>query len=401
MDDGSRSPIKRSKGKVPDIEKALANWARNYTRQGFILTDAMIKEKANFFATTCTQDGKQKILTPSWLEKFKQKNNLSGSKSRKNSTDTVASDGGESISRLQSPTDSHIKSTGVSPISPTGLMPSPLSPGQSYGKLKKEPSDSFFDFSMDQSKHSHSQSTTSLDTIPSLSAGLASPTSPLISGSPLTPILRSSRLPSISSAVSRPRSQTFPLLSSDAEGNGTGSSKVSKSGSRSVSVVTSPLDLEQQRQNNEDNIFLRDDHHSTTIKRNPSTPDLKSPTSMQPPPVPVSRSAVGSPVSSSSPIGSSSPPTQDEARRALELVMSYIQSQPAGLGLQASDYIMMGNLMEKLELVHGQSGTSMILSKLHRIDEDGDADIDVDVVDVDVSVDAPHVPEEMSIQSMT
>lgn len=61
----------------------------------------------------------------------------------------------------------------------------------------------------------------------------------------------------------------------------------------------------------------------------------------------------------------------------------------------------MGKLMEKLELVHGQSGTSMILGKLHRIDEDGDADIDVDVVDVDVSVDAPHIPEEMSIQSMT
>ena len=52
MDDGNRSPIKRSKGRVPDIEKALSNWARNYQRAGHPLTDAMIREKAHFFATT-------------------------------------------------------------------------------------------------------------------------------------------------------------------------------------------------------------------------------------------------------------------------------------------------------------------------------------------------------------
>ena len=45
-DDGSRSPIKRSKGKFPDIERALSVWAKNTRKQGIALTDAMIREKA-------------------------------------------------------------------------------------------------------------------------------------------------------------------------------------------------------------------------------------------------------------------------------------------------------------------------------------------------------------------
>ena len=51
-DDGSRSPIKRSKGKFPDIERALSVWAKNTRKQGITLTDVMIREKARFFATS-------------------------------------------------------------------------------------------------------------------------------------------------------------------------------------------------------------------------------------------------------------------------------------------------------------------------------------------------------------
>ena len=32
QDDGSRSPIKRAKGRSPDIERALAVWAKNQVR---------------------------------------------------------------------------------------------------------------------------------------------------------------------------------------------------------------------------------------------------------------------------------------------------------------------------------------------------------------------------------
>ncbi|CRG92888.1 hypothetical protein PISL3812_09963 [Talaromyces islandicus] len=68
--DGTRSPIKKNKGKVPDLEKAIVNWARNYQRQKILLTDAMIEEKARRFAEICGE-----VLTPDRLQHFKQKIN--------------------------------------------------------------------------------------------------------------------------------------------------------------------------------------------------------------------------------------------------------------------------------------------------------------------------------------
>lgn len=346
MDDGSRSPIKKSKGKVPDIEKALVNWARNYQRQGHTLTDAMIKEKAHFFATTCGgSDGKQKVLTASWLEKFKRKNNLTVSKSRKGSVDTVVSD--EEIV---------VNPTGVvSPISPVALAPSPLSPTRqsSQETVKKE---SIEGADMDY-KHSHSQSTTSLDTAPSLSASVTSPTSPLVSESPYTPSGRS-RLPSFSSATSRRRSQTFPLALDSVDGsdqsNGTHQS------SQSVAVFESPLEEDPRER------FAIGDDKVNVVRHNKSTPDIK--TTMQPPPLPKS--------STVSPVSSPTSPTQDEARRALELVMNFFQNQPTTMGLQAQDYITMGKLMEKLELAQNQAAQNQagsVTGRLSRIDEHQDS----------------------------
>ncbi len=67
----SLSPIKKAKGKVPDVEKALVNWARNCQHQGIPLTDAMIEEKACLFVAISG-----KVLTPHRLQHFKQKLNL-------------------------------------------------------------------------------------------------------------------------------------------------------------------------------------------------------------------------------------------------------------------------------------------------------------------------------------
>lgn len=64
---GSRSLIKKKKGKVPDLEKALVNWARNCRHWEIILTDTMIEEKARHFAGLCGE-----VLTPHRLQHFKQ-----------------------------------------------------------------------------------------------------------------------------------------------------------------------------------------------------------------------------------------------------------------------------------------------------------------------------------------
>src|SRR5437764_6291750 len=94
-DDGSRSPVKRSKGKFPDIERALSVWAKNSQKHGIHVTDSMIKEKARFFATTVgNSESHLKANSTSWLEKFKQKNNLAGAKGSKKHTEVNDSDGG-------------------------------------------------------------------------------------------------------------------------------------------------------------------------------------------------------------------------------------------------------------------------------------------------------------------
>jgi hypothetical protein len=96
------------------------------------------------------------------------------------------------------------------------------------------------------------------------------------------------------------------------------------------------------------------------IKRNRSNPEIKT-ESMQPPPT-VSKS------STVSPINAPGSPTQDEARRALELVMNYFQHQPAGLAAQ--EYVTIGKLMERLELAKSHQGPRLV--GLTRIDEHDD-----------------------------
>jgi hypothetical protein len=120
-----------------------------------------------------------------------------------------------------------------------------------------------------------------------------------------------------------------------------------------VSVFDSPIEEET-------GVPLQGPDERPLIKRNRSNPEIKT-TSMQPPPLPKSNTV--------SPVSTPGSPTQDEARRALELVMSYFQNQPTGLGPQ--EYISIGKLMEKLELAQNQA--SGLPGGLHRIDEHADS----------------------------
>lgn len=320
------------------------------------MNDAIIREKAIFFANTVGDpNGRQKIFTSSWLEKFKQKNGLLGAKSRKASVDTMNdSDGvanGTSANPSTAPTPNE-----VSPISSNGLPNiSPLSPTQNHDGLDKDNPDSFVDFS-NTYRHTHSQSATSLDTTPSLSTSVASPVSSFFSNeSPFTPTSQSN----LGNNSSRPRSQTFPMVGIDPGLVSNGSSdqldtKGALQHSMSMSVLESPL--EEGQATTDGRINARE---NMTIKRNHSNPEIKT-SSMQPPPLPKSNTV--------SPISASTSPTQDEARRALELVVNYFHNQPSGLVPQ--DYVMIGKLVEKLELNQSPGGT--LPGGLHRIDEHSD-----------------------------
>ncbi|KKK26438.1 hypothetical protein ARAM_004164 [Aspergillus rambellii] len=353
-DDGSRSPIKRAKGRVPDIEKALSNWVRNYQRHGHPLTDEMIREKALFFASTCgSPDGKEKVLSNSWLEKFKQKNGLLGSKSRKGSFSAKSdseSPTGLTInpalaSALHSPTI-------LSPTSPTGFItPSPLSPAQSQENIRASIIHALPDLSIDY-QNTHSRSTTSLDTALSMSAGVTSP----LTESPFTPTSQS-RNSSTDGNSSRPRSQTFPLASADPSLISTDEPSDQMSVKDSIRAFSMGMDGEEHDLKGGLNI----DTSAGTIKRNRSNPEIRAKTVYPPS---FSKSTTVSPISSP---GS---PTQDEARKALELVMSYFEQQPSGL--VAQDYVTIGKLMERLELAKAQQPNTLP-GGLTRIDEHDDA----------------------------
>ncbi|CAG8172303.1 unnamed protein product [Penicillium nalgiovense] len=312
----------------------------------------MIKEKALFFASTCgCPEGKEKVCTAAWLEKFKHKNNLLGAKVRRGSTEIRS--GSNSPTQLNTDLGSALQSpTGPSPTSPIDGFGSPLSPTSQEG-IKRDVAE--LPNLTGGYQHGYSKSTTSLDTS---SAGMISPTSTLVSDSPFTPTSQS-RLPAANSN-NRPRSQTFPsvpidptLLSAD-ETTGPHPQKRELQESLSVSTLQSPLEM------NDPKPAMCPDHQTNVIKRNRSNPEIT--TKSMPPP---SKSTTISPISSP---GS---PTQDEARRALELVINYFDHQPAGLAAQ--EYMTIGKLMERLELAKSQAG--FLLSGLPRIDEHEDVPI--------------------------
>src|SRR6266536_205413 len=155
-EDRRLSPVKRAKGKFPDIERALSNWARNQHTKGIPLTDAAIKEKARFFATTVgNNESHLKTNSTSWLEKFKQKNGLGGSKLTRRASETNISDSGSLNPDSNSPSASQTPN-GISPTSPSVLpSPSPLSGTKSDDDLKPGSLNSYFDFGNASSGYKH------------------------------------------------------------------------------------------------------------------------------------------------------------------------------------------------------------------------------------------------------
>lgn len=325
----------------------------------------MIKEKALFFANNCgCTEGKEKVLTASWLEKFKQKNNLLGAKIRKGSTGgrSGVRSGSNSPSRIN--TVSAEESTdhsprGPSPSSSNNELGSPLSPTQGQEGIKGE-AEGIPELAGGY-QHGHTKSPTSLDT--TSSTGMTSPTSTLVSDSPFTPTSQS-RLPLSGNKTSRSRSQTFPSVPIDpslltaSEPMDTGCAETECQQSSSVGLK-SPLEMDDD----ESRTDVKGINETKMVKRNRSNPEMKT-NSMQPPSS-IHKSSAVSPTSEGSTPGS---PTQDEARRALELVMNYFQHQPSGLAAQ--EYITMGKLMERLELA--KSHQSALLGSLPPIVEQDD-----------------------------
>jgi hypothetical protein len=329
-ENGDQSPIKRTKGKSPDIERVLSNWARNQLRLGLPLDDDLIRDKASFFAHTVeSSECPANFNSGAWLEKFKQKNYLNGigAKARKN------------ISELKSGSRTP---NGISPNSPDALHHS-RSP-----KLEKvEPPDGYVDYRHIQSKSATSLASCYSETTVSTSFSLdiQSPVSPFFSPDSscgLSPLIPSqhSRLPSLASAASRPRRQTFPAIGAGAFVTDPPVSEPPpiKNSHSFMAIPALKYSLEEME---ESPLGLDSAVNHSTQQSHQTTPILSpSPLSMGPPP-------------HLAPSGHSSPkpPSQDEARRAIKTLIAFFANQPSN-AVDPHECILMGRLMEKLKL-HG------------------------------------------------
>lgn len=363
-DDGCRSPIKRAKGRVPDIEKALSNWARNYQSLGKPLTDQLIKEKALFFAHTsgCPEEGKAKVCTPAWLEKFKQKNNL-GSKLRRPGSrgDITAS------TRIDTNFGSIPRSDGLS-LSPAssfeGLGPA-MSPRSQDGG-KQDMSEELVGLGTDQFGY-FNNNTTSLNGSP---VAVVSPTSTLVeSERPYTPIDPSLILNNQAMNQHNNKGEhtyTAQLASPlDLQYRPKFSKAVSPTFSSPQTKSFQPRSPPaSQTRNFPPRSPMTGSAHSRplqprSLRHSTSTPNL----------VTSGASAPTQDVSNSSSLSqnpaSSTPPTLAEACSALDLLVNYFDHQPAGLG--SHGHYLLGRLKEKLGPIEEQS--EMTSSSLSRIPE--------------------------------
>jgi hypothetical protein len=368
-EDRSLSPVKRAKGKFPDIDRALANWVRNSQKQGIPLTDAAIKEKARFFAATVgNSESHSKANSTSWLEKFKQKNGIGGAKLMRRASETNISSSSSLNPDSAGPSASHTPN-GISPTSPELL--SPLSGGSKSDENAKEQLDSYLEFGQGY-RHSNSQSTTSLssgftDTAPSsFSGGATSPTTPFTFSPDTTcaPFIPSqhSRLPPPSNIFQRPRSQTFPMLGIDpsyispTQASEPLTPKYSQPGTAPQSALESP---------GHDEASLR--YGIDGAVSSPQLHHRSSNGSMAPPLSSTTPNLSSSGFSSPRPGSTPSSPTQDDARRALDTLLSFFHAAPQGL-LDQNEYMTVLKLTEKLKL-QGNQNSERLPGGLHRIPE--------------------------------
>ncbi|KAI1601546.1 hypothetical protein PtrCC142_005957 [Pyrenophora tritici-repentis] len=270
----------------------------------------------------------------------------------------------ESEGTSNPPSNAHTPGA-ISPTSPGGVSPGTVTmkTKKSEENLKTESPDTYE--YMNRRRPFHSQSSTSLssvftDTAPSsFSAGATSPTS--LSSPFFTPDSACGPSPFMgrqsangqpgSGNFQRPRSQTFPMLvgveqymsppgSSDAL-----TPKYVSSGTLDSPMADMPGSL-------------------PAIDEGMSLSPTQAPNSMQPPPIPSAAGHMDDKDSSadSSPIT----PSQEEAARALELVMNFFQSKSAGLDIEPQEYVTIGKLMEKLRI---KRSSESLPSDMRRVSE--------------------------------
>lgn len=372
QEDRSASPVKKNKGKSsPDIERALANWVRGQQKKGVIVNDYEMEEKAKVFCTG--SDIPLKTITAAWIDKFKQKHGMGFGRLIRRASETAIPDGTR-LDRLdtESPTVSNSQTpNGISPASPAAQgspLVSSMVPGS---KLEDKDNPSGFNVSFESTdyKHPHSQSTTSLN------SAITDPPSSTFSGSAFSPASTSQftfspdpntgmfgDVVSGNGSFHRPRSQTVPSIQPLEYINPSRTTepltpKYSASGTGPSSAIESPVhEIPNPSFGLDAAISPRTLHHASSSGSLAGRSNHSGT-------VPVT--VASTPAS----------PTQDDARRAADTLLSFMQHHQLTGWYEPNDYMVVLRLGERLG-VGGPKASSATqgLGVLSRIPE-GDAEM--------------------------
>lgn len=372
QEDRGSSPVKKVKGKNVDFERTLFNWLKNQQKKGLVISDEDMETKARTFfaATTGSSENPSKIITASWLEKFKKRHSIGPGALIRRASEPAIPD--STRLAIESPSSSacegpnaaaSVNGTKVaSPASPAErTSPLPLSASRKHSEESDTPP-TFADFDKACS-HPHSQSTTSL------SSAMTDPPSSNFSVGTFSPVSQFTFSPNTDSGIfdqttsssagpnsQRPPGQTLGKLDLEFTQTQCSESQTPRFG---LSATAPSSAMESPAQELSAVGFGLDAAVSPrSLQRSRSNGSLRSTGT------PLLQSTGASPIM----------PTSEDARRAADTLMSYIQA--AGMGNQDELQTIM-RLTEKLGL-HQQSqgirGTSTPLGGLSRIPE-GDTEV--------------------------
>lgn len=396
-----------AKSKNPDFDRTLSNFVRKQQQSGHEVKDEDIMDQAKLFARASgsgsQQDGLLNSLTSSWLQKFKQKHGLGGgggrlirraseanipdsarmstvrrpSVKKSKRKNAAAGPPKQAVLAPKEPTPPIMSTTGlgigiISPTSPTGQM-SPLSETKSEEEAEDAHTSDPFDLDFNyRSAASQSANDLSTDNMASSFSGALSPAGTLaFSPDPNTFNVEQTIDPRNGAVSSsdfqhlhrEKRSNTFPSLNIDAATTATRTntdSPVSSMSQQHPGLTT----LESPDQDlSGSNPFTLDTTLGSPpkLRRSGSNSSIAAARSATATPAPnsavtTSSMAASASLESLSSIMSSPPvsPSQEDARRAANTLLSYMQSVNThggqGQQFEHGEYMALVQLTKKLQV---------------------------------------------------
>jgi hypothetical protein len=360
--------VKRSgKSKNPDFDRTLSNYVRRQQQQGFSVKDEEILEQAHLFARASgNQESILGSLTSSWLQKFKQKHGVGTSRLMRRASETNIPDNTRSsrhaVLKIGTTSDD------LSPESPNRPL-SPLSGSRSDEEVLREDAINF-DYAY---RPQHSQSTTSLasevreNAGSTYSAGTISPTGTFnFSPDPNTgcfqPMAMRAEMPS--NFHREKRSNTFPSIDVHYVNQQAAAIEPMTPQAPTPAVPSTALDS-PAHESQPGPFAINTGFTPPPLRRTSSNSSLAARSSN----TSITNTVSSITASDSSPVS----PSQEDARRAANTLLTYLRMSSSGQGFQQSDIQAIVQLTRKLG-INQQPGNRSSAGGLSRIPE-GDSEM--------------------------